>query len=197
MFLTATAKLRGARRARTNPVNAYGKTKLDGEQAVARSGCNYLIFRTSWVYDAYGKNFLNTILRLASERDELKIVADQIGAPSYAPMLAEATLTALSKACEMQIFPSGVYNLCNSGYTNWHEFACEIIEHAFRQATPIRVRTINPIKSVEYPTPAKRPYNSRLNLEKIDRVFGIKMPGWKQGLEECMIEKTNFLKVTA
>lgn len=187
-----------------SPLNAYGRSKLRGEQEIARTKGHWLIFRTSWVYDAFGKNFFNTMLKLGMERESLRVVSDQWGAPTYAPHLAEATLKALKKSLEMhtssktanQPFPSGIYHLCGEGVTNWHEFAMEIFKEESShpssvQRLPLKVSQVTPISSEEYPTPARRPKNSRLNMDKIKTVFGVSLPDWKNGLHECVIEKCN------
>lgn len=168
------------------PLNAYGRSKLAGEKALELSACNYLLFRTSWVYDAEGKNFVNTILRLSCEREELRIVDDQIGAPTYAPHLAKATLNALENAANETFFPTGIYHLCNSGLTTWHGFATAIVEQAKRMGFPIKVHTIHPIPTKEYPVPASRPLNSRLDCSKALSMLGISLPDWQEGLIACM-----------
>jgi dTDP-4-dehydrorhamnose reductase len=168
------------------PLNAYGRSKLAGEDAVAHVGGRYLIFRTSWVYDAFGKNFLNTILRLATEREELKIVSDQYGAPTYAPHLAAGAFAALKSAMQRPEFPSGVYHLCGGGVTSWHGFACAIVEDARRRGLPLKARRILPIPASEYPLPAPRPYNSRLDCSFALSMFGVSLPAWQEGLAECM-----------
>lgn len=177
----------------TNPLNAYGEAKLAGEKAVMASGADYIIFRTSWLYDAQGKNFFNTMLRLFSEKDSLKVVADQVGAPTYVPQLADASLVALEHALAMEKFPSGVYHLANSGETSWHGFAQEIFALATArdsgQKSLIRCGRIEPITTSEYPLPARRPLNSRLDCSKAFKILGIKMPDWQDGLKECFEEK--------
>ena len=175
------------------PMNAYGRTKLLGDRAVAEAAGTgrWLIFRTSWVYDAWGKNFFNTIIRLAQEREQLRIVADQHGAPSYAPDLATATLASLEKALAMPNFPSGVYHLCHAGETTWYDFATAIVEGIRQRGTALSVRTLQAISSADYPTPAQRPSNSRLSLEKIRHVFDITLPHWQAGLERCLQESSN------
>ncbi len=179
----------------TNPLNVYGRTKLEGErqiEAVARESAKqgrelrYLIFRTSWVYDGQGKNFLNTMLKLGAERETLKVVSDQIGAPTYAPHLADATLQALENACSAQRFPSGIYHLCNTGETSWHGFASAIFDEARAHEISLKIREISPILSSEYPTPARRPLNSRLDCNKALEVLKVRMPDWRTGLSECM-----------
>jgi dTDP-4-dehydrorhamnose reductase len=171
------------------PLNAYGRSKLAGEDAIAHIGGSYLIFRTSWMYDAQGKNFLNTILRLVAERSELRIINDQFGAPTYAQHLAAAVLEALDVAIAEQAFPSGIYHLCNRGVTTWYGFATSIVEHARRTGLPVKVRTIYPISSSEYPLPAKRPLNSRLDCSKALSMFGVSLPDWQEGLKACMEQK--------
>lgn len=178
-----------AESAPTSPLNAYGRSKLAGEKAVEAAGGNFLIFRTSWVYDATGKNFVNTMLRLAADRETLNVVADQIGAPSYAPHLARATVECLDKAVEMDAFPSGIYHMTNDGETSWHGFAQAIFEEARECGIELKIKEVNPIPADAYPTPAKRPFNSRLNGSKLQNTFGITMPDWRQGLKECMGEK--------
>lgn len=173
----------------TAPLNAYGRSKLAGEQAITEAGGQYLIFRTSWVYDASGKNFVNTILRLAAEREELKVIDDQFGAPTYAPHLAEAALAGLELAQRMEHFPSGIYHLCNAGETTWHRFAAGIIKHAKRMGAPVKVKTTQPIPATEYPLPAHRPYNSRLDCTKARSILGVTMPSWEEGLAACMEKK--------
>lgn len=173
------------------PCNAYGASKLAGEEGVAQAGGDYLIFRTSWVYDATGKNFMNTMLRLGSEREALKVVADQMGAPSYAPDLAEYTLQALKKAASMPSFPSGVYHMVNRGETNWHGFAQAIFAAAREHHATLAVKTVEPIPSSAYPTPAKRPLNSRLDCTKLHTTFGIALPLWEQSLNKAMEQKYN------
>lgn len=171
------------------PLNAYGRTKLAGEQKIAESGCKHLILRTSWVYDASGKNFLNTMLRLGGEKRELKIVDDQIGAPTYAPHLAKATITALGKVITMYKFPSGIYHLANSGETNWYEFAQAIFKEAKKNKISLKVKKIEAIPTSQYKTPALRPLNSRLDCSNTKAILRVEMPEWEKGLEECMAIK--------
>lgn len=170
------------------PLNTYGKSKAEGEQKIAQSGSDFLIFRTSWVYDAYGKNFLKTMLRLGQEKEQLKIVNDQVGAPTYAPDLAEMTIQAVEKALTLPIFPSGIYHLSHQGETTWYEFAKAIFDSATKRGIPLKVQSVLPILSSEYPTPAVRPKNSRLNTDKAFFTFGIRLPHWKDGLIKCMQE---------
>jgi len=169
---------------KTSPINIYGKTKLEGERSVIETGGKYLIFRTSWVYDGYNKNFFCTMMRLGKEREELSVVDDQIGAPTYAPALAKRTLEALNNI--QGEFPSGVYHLCGAGQTSWYGFASKIFEKAKKQGIQLKIHKINPIPSSSYPTPAKRPLNSRLNCSKAESVLKIKMPNWQISLEEAI-----------
>ncbi|NDD91165.1 dTDP-4-dehydrorhamnose reductase [bacterium] len=174
----------------TAPLNTYGETKLAGEQAVLTANAASLIFRTSWVYDANGKNFLNTMLRLGAEKEELRVVADQIGAPTYAPHLAVAALEALERALELNKkygrFPSGVYHLCAQGETSWHGFAEKIFQGALRRGATLRVQKNIAIPSSEYPTPARRPLNSRLDCSRAKEILGACIPLWENGLDECL-----------
>ncbi len=170
------------------PLSAYGRTKLAGERLALGVGGDGLIFRTCWVYDATGKNFLRTMLRLGSERESLRVVSDQIGAPTFARHLAEATVAALKNAQLLPEFPRGIYHLCNGGETHWCEFAQGIFKAAEQDGLPLRVKEVVGIASSEYPTPAKRPLNSRLNTSKAKQVLGVSLPHWKVGLEECVSE---------
>ncbi len=173
----------------TAPLNQYGKDKLAGEQAIVRAGGRYLILRTSWVYDAHGKNFFNTMLRLFGERESLNVVSDQVGAPTYAPHLAKATLLALEHTQQLPQFPYGLYHLCGGGETSWHEFAQAILEHAKQHESAIQCNTIYPIPSSAYPTPARRPLNSRLDCSKAKKILGVSLPDWHEGLAACIKEK--------
>jgi dTDP-4-dehydrorhamnose reductase len=172
-----------------SPLNAYGRTKRAGEKLVQDSGGSHLIFRTSWVYDAEGKNFLNTMLRLGAEREELKVVDDQFGAPTFAPHLAAAALEALGKAQQSPRFPSGIYHLCGGGETNWMNFAKQIFAEGYKRGLKLKVLTVQGIPTEAYPTSAKRPYNSRLDCSKARDVLGVALPHWELGLRECMESK--------
>ncbi len=173
------------------PLNVYGASKLAGERAVAAAGGRFLVLRTSWVYGANGNNFLKTILRLAAEREELKIVDDQIGAPTSSMQLAQATarlVRQLSAKTEPE-FPSGLYHATADGSVSWCGFAQAIVESMQAEAgEPLRVRRILPLRSEEYPTPARRPLNSVLSNEKFERTFGFRLESWRQGLADVVRE---------
>ena len=181
-----------AEAAATAPLSVYGQTKLAGEQAIQASGCRHLIFRTSWVYAARGGNFAKTMLRLASERDQLKVIADQIGAPTGADLLADVTAHAIrtvqSQPARADLL--GLYHLVASGHTNWHDYARFVIEWARAHGLPVRVApdAVLPIPTAEYPTPAQRPLNSRLDTSKVCEAFGVTLPHWQQGVERMLIE---------
>lgn len=174
----------------TGPQSVYGRTKLGGELALARATPDHLILRTSWVVGAHGGNFAKTMLRLAGEREELKVVADQFGAPTSAALLADATAHAVR---QLQLggkasFPFGTYHLSASGETNWHAYAQFVIGEALRmgavlKTTPDRVL---PIPASAYPTPAKRPTNSRLNTQKFQSSFGLRLPHWENGVRHIL-----------
>lgn len=171
--------------AATGPLNYYGETKLLGDRALIESGAEAWILRTSWVYSHMGANFVKTMLRLGSEREELSVVADQVGAPTYAPAIADAT-DRLLKSIEAASKTPGIYHLCASGTCSWHEFAEEIFAQARALGIPLKVSRVKPITTAEYPTPARRPLNSRLSAEKLARDFGIRLPTWKESLNVCL-----------
>lgn len=170
----------------TNPINAYGAGKLAGEKAIQKEAGEFLIFRTSWVYDAVGKNFFNTMRRLFRDKEEIRVVSDQVGAPTYAPHLAQATLAALNGALGMPVFPSGIYHLCGGGSTSWRDFAQAIFTLAKAREPGFKCKAIHSIASTAYPTPAKRPANSRMDCAKARETFGIALPPWEQGLKDCV-----------
>jgi dTDP-4-dehydrorhamnose reductase len=172
-----------------SPQGVYGRSKLAGEQSLKASGARHLIFRTSWVAGAHGANFVKTMLRLAAERDEMKVVADQIGAPTSASLIADVTAHAIRQAVrERHAIPDGVFHLVAGGETNWHAYACHVIEAARRAGRPIRVapNAILAIRSTEYPTPAKRPANSRLDTRKLRTTFGLNLPHWQAGIDHIL-----------
>lgn len=171
----------------TAPLNVYGASKLAGEQAIRTRCRRHLIFRTSWVYGLRGANFLLTMRRLMRERPELKIVADQIGAPTWCRHLAEATAQVLAQVGSPargadKPEPWGVYHMSNAGETSWHGFAAAIQE---LDPPPARVPLL-PIPTSDYPTPARRPLNSRLDNGKLARVFGLRLPHWRDALRLCL-----------
>ena len=178
-----------------NPLNVYGKTKLAGEQAIQASGAPHLILRTSWVYATRGKNFLLTILRLAKERDELKIVDDQIGAPTWSRMIAEATAQIVAQSyspivrqsSDIMMEQSSICHLTAGGQTSWHGFAQAVLETASSPSRPGLPRLV-PISTHEYPLPAARPQNSCLGSHYLLRHFGLTTPDWRTSLNLCMQE---------
>ncbi|WP_244826092.1 dTDP-4-dehydrorhamnose reductase [Caballeronia sp. TF1N1] len=172
-----------------NPQNVYGRSKLAGEQAIVASGCDHLIFRTSWVYGTRGKNFLLTMLKLGAERDELSVVADQIGAPTWSKTIAALTANVLAQSvtAEGQWWKqnSGIYHLSAHGSTSWHDFAAAIFELIDTRKRPL----LHAIPTASYPTPAKRPSSSRLSNDKLNLAFRLRSPDWKDALQLCMAER--------
>ena len=173
----------------TGPLSVYGKSKLAGDEAVLASGADALIFRTSWVYSARGHNFMKTMLRLAREREALRIVGDQIGAPTPARLIAEVTLLAVKQRGEGRLEP-GLYHLAPRGETNWHGFAQAIFRHAEALGETLQVKPdqVVSIATANYPTPARRPLNSRLSLEKVEQALGITLPNWESQLQLTLAE---------
>lgn len=175
----------------TGPLGVYGQTKLEGEQAIAASGCSHLIFRTSWVYAARGGNFAKTMLRLAQERERLTVIDDQHGAPTGADMIADVTAHAIRAAIKKPEL-SGLYHLVAGGETSWHGYASHVIARArhLRPDIPWKVGEIVPVPTSAFPTPAKRPLNSRLNTQKLQQAFGLSLPHWQQGVSRLLAEIT-------
>jgi len=174
-----------------NPVNAYGHSKLAGEVAIRAADCAHVILRTSWVYAARGQNFVKTILRLAREREALNIVADQIGAPTSARAIADATAHIVRQAQQERSagkFSAGIYHYTAAGATSWHGFAEAIVLYAGRHGLldPKRLPKIKPIPTSAYPLPATRPSNSRLDCQRLQNRFGIALPDWQQTLERVV-----------
>lgn len=172
----------------TNPGNVYGRSKLAGEQAIQAVGAEHLILRTSWVYGLRGRNFLLTMLRLAREREELRVVADQIGAPTWSRMIAEATALAAARwyvGARPQAGLSGIYHLSAAGSTSWHGFTEAIVRLAAAKET-LAVQRVIPIATADYPTPASRPANSRLDGGKLVQTFGLRLPDWQDSLAACL-----------
>jgi dTDP-4-dehydrorhamnose reductase len=168
------------------PLSVYGHTKLAGDQAVANHCKNHLIFRTSWVYSDRGNNFLKTMLKLGEQRDSLNIVNDQYGAPSNARMIAEVTALAIYRKLLNQPIESGIYHLVNKGETTWFGFADAIFKQARLNNLPLLLNNLGGISTAEFPTPAARPSNSRLNVSKLESALGIILPSWQQQLEHTL-----------
>jgi len=172
---------------RVNPINVYGRSKLAGEQAIGAVGGAHLIFRTSWVYGMRGKNFLLTMLRLGAEREELSVVADQLGAPTWSNTIATSTAHVLSQAIASDGESwwrehSGVYHLTSGGGTSWHGFAEAIFEVSNLARKPV----VKPVPASAYPTPASRPANSSMSNDKLAAAFGVRAPDWREALQLCM-----------
>ena len=173
----------------TAPLSVYGRTKLEGEQAIAASGCRHLIFRTSWVYAARGGNFAKTMLRLAQERERLTVIDDQWGAPTGAELIADVTAHAI-RHVEHSPQDLGLYNLVASGQTCWHAYASFVIETArnLRPDLLLRVSEIAPVPTSAFPPPAQRPLNSRLDTSRLQARFGLRLPDWQQGVIRMLHE---------
>jgi dTDP-4-dehydrorhamnose reductase len=175
----------------TGPLSVYGQTKLEGEQAIAASGCKHLIFRTSWVYAALGGNFAKTMLRLATERERLTVINDQHGAPTGADLIADVTAHAIRHVgANPTPALAGIYHLVASGETTWHGYASHVIAQA-RQLQPeqgLKVTDIAPVPTSAFPTPAQRPLNSRLSTRKLQHAFGLVLPPWQQGVNRMLAE---------
>ena len=170
----------------TAPLGVYGTSKRDGEDAVRAAGGRHLIFRTAWVYASHGANFLRTMLRVGAERDELRVVADQIGTPTPAALIADITAQALQHPAGL----SGTWHLTAAGQTSWHGFAEAIFAEALAAGVLTKVPRVEAIASSEYPTPAKRPAWSVLNNRKLQQDFGIVLPQWQQGVKRVIAELT-------
>ncbi|MBK0055047.1 dTDP-4-dehydrorhamnose reductase [Stenotrophomonas sp. S39] len=166
----------------TAPLGVYGTSKRDGEEAVRAAGGRHLIFRTAWVYASHGANFLRTMLRVGAERDHLRVVSDQIGTPTSAALIADATAQALQHPGQL----SGTWHLTASGQTTWHGFAEAIFAEALATGMLARVPAVEAIPSSEYPTPAKRPAWSVLDNRRLQQDFGIVLPAWQHGLKQVM-----------
>lgn len=171
----------------TAPLGVYGSSKRDGEDAVRAAGGRHLIFRTAWVYASHGGNFLRTMLRVGAERDELRVVADQVGTPTPAALIADVTAQALQHSGQL----SGTWHLTASGQTSWHGFAEAIFAEAVAIGVLAKAPSVQPISSAEYPTPAKRPAWSVLDNSKLQHDFGIELPAWQAGLHQVMSEIAN------
>jgi dTDP-4-dehydrorhamnose reductase len=173
----------------TGPLSVYGTTKLEGEDLIRSSGCRHVILRTSWVYAARGHNFIKTMLRLAAERDALSVIHDQVGAPTGADLLADVTAMIGSRLAAGE-GASGTYHCVADGETSWFEYACFVIRWARSNGLSIRVpdEAITPIPTSSYPTPARRPLNSRLSTDKLRKDFSINLPEWRKGVERVLRE---------
>jgi dTDP-4-dehydrorhamnose reductase len=169
-----------------NPLGVYGASKLAGDQAVLQSGAPHLILRTGWVYGLRGRNFLLTMQRLARERDTLAVVNDQFGAPTWSRLIAEATALTIARWLDRpdQNATSGIYHLSWGGRTSWHGFAAAIL--ARLAGTETNLARLKAIPTSGYPTPAARPANSRLNNDKLEATFGVRLPGWENALALCL-----------
>ena len=176
----------------TAPVNSYGQAKRDGEIAIEKTGVKFLNFRTSWVYASRGKNFIKTMLMLAKSKEQLTIINDQVGTPTSASLIADVTAQALryyllaNDAEKIQLL--GHYHLVPTGVTTWYEYAQFIFDLAKKQGETLMVKEVLPTTTDNYPTPAKRPLNSRLNNQKIQTNFQLSLPKWQQGVEQTVIE---------
>jgi dTDP-4-dehydrorhamnose reductase len=170
-----------------SPKSVYGKTKLSGEKAITDSSLRkYFIIRTSWLFGPHGANFVETILRLAAEREELKIIADQVGSPTYTADLADAIFALLEISANSQSLddsPWGLYHFANDGQCSWYDFACAIVEGARHHSLPVTARDIVPIRTEDYPLPAPRPANSVFDKSKYRRVTGCEIPAWQDSLQ--------------
>jgi dTDP-4-dehydrorhamnose reductase len=175
--------------AATGPLSVYGRTKLDGENAIRDSRCTHLILRTSWVYAARGGNFARTMIKLAAERESLSVIDNQFGAPTAAELLADVTAHAV-RACRVDASRSGTYHCVAGGETTWFEYARFVIDWARTNGLPVKVAAdaVRPVPTSGYPTPAKRPLNSRLDTRKLRDAFGLALPHWRGGVERMLRE---------
>lgn len=170
-----------------DPQSIYGKSKLAGEQAIAASGATALVLRTCWVAGAHGGNFAKTMLKLGRERDSLRVIADQFGAPTTAALIADVTAQIIARhwlAGDRAAFPAGIYHLAAGGETTWHAYATEVLRYAASKGVALKAdpESIVPIPASEYPLPAPRPANSRLDTSKLRETFDIHLPDWQQGI---------------
>jgi len=170
------------------PLNAYGTSKLMGERAVAAVDGNYLIFRTSWVYAAQGKNFFTTMRQFMATRASLQVVADQVGAPTFAGHLAQGVVTGVENAMAQGEFPRGIYHLCHGGVVSWHGFADAILAHERAVNTELACQATVPVSTKDYGATAPRPSNSQLDCARAKMVLGVALPAWEVGLRACCDE---------
>jgi len=173
-----------------NPINVYGASKLAGEEFIATSNCNHLIFRTTWVIGKDGKNFAKTILRLATQRDSLSVISDQYGVPTSPSLITNVTIDAIKAIKQQRAWPSGAYNLVPLGISTWHEVAQTLITIAEENSVPLAISAadILAITTAEYPTLAKRPLNSRLETQKLSRQLSFHLPNWKDDFSAVAAE---------
>ena len=171
------------------PLSVYGATKLEGEQLIRQAGCQHLIMRTSWVYAARGGNFAKTMLRLAQERERLTVIDDQWGAPTSAELLADVTAHALRQLLKRPE-DGGLYHCVAAGETTWHSYAKYVLEHARQAQAAIKIKAteVAPVPTSAFPTPARRPHNSRLNTTRLQTTFGLTLPHWQQGVARMLTE---------
>ena len=171
------------------PLSVYGATKLEGERLIQQSGCRHLILRTSWVYAARGGNFAKTMLRLAQERERLTVIDDQWGAPTGADLLADVTAHAI-RHLQQRPQDGGLYHCVAGGETTWHSYAKYVVEHARQAQSAINIiaKEIAPVPTSAFPTPARRPHNSRLDNAKLQAAFGLRLPPWQQGVARMLTE---------
>lgn len=167
------------------PLNVYGQSKLAGEQAILASGCRHLIIRTSWLHSPWRDNFLKTMLRVAQRRDELHLVCDQVGAPTSAVLLAEVTIRAIARVLADPAL-GGLYHVAASGAVSWYDYARFIFNEAYTLGLLDKVPQLKPISSAEYGGPVKRPLNSRLDTTRFQRMFGLDLPDWRQGVSSTL-----------
>jgi dTDP-4-dehydrorhamnose reductase len=175
----------------TEPLSVYGQTKLEGEQAIVAACAKHLIFRTSWVYAARGGNFARTMLRLAAERERLTVIDDQRGAPTGADLIADITAHAIRQVMGLpEASLAGIYHLVAGGETSWHGYASHVIAQArlLKPEMGLKVTEIAPVPTSAFPTPAKRPINSRLDTRKLENSFGLVLPPWQQGVNRLLTE---------
>lgn len=174
-----------------SPLNMYGESKLAGERAIVKYCQKYLVFRTSWVFASRGNNFAKTMLNLAKSREELSIINDQFGAPTSAELLADCTAHAITVAMERPEV-SGLYHLVASGETTWFDYAQYIFDFARRKGVELVLERVQPVPTSTFPTPAKRPHNSRLDTSKFENTFQLTLPHWKLGVERMIVELTEL-----
>ena len=168
----------------TGPVNVYGRSKLAGEQGIAKQGARHIVFRTSWVYGTEGGNFAKTMLRLAQEREKMAVINDQFGAPTGAALLADITALSLQKTQAL----SGIYHLAAAGETTWHAYAQYVLQTAkqFKPDIDYKVKEVAAVPTSEFPTPAQRPLNSRLNCSKLQQALQCQLPDWQKGVDSML-----------